>query len=114
MARRKRRYHQVAIGISALILVAAISIGYILLKEESRGGALEEDARKVLLLLLSEGESVDDFSKIDYEKLKKSVDSRTEIAIYFEDEKNNIIEMNGKNCLGSGMIKVNGVSCGNR
>lgn len=52
-------------------------------------------------------------SGMAYNELKEEFHVDNEFCIYFEDEKGNIIDMEGVRSIGSSEIEINGVPCGN-
>jgi hypothetical protein len=104
--------------IAALILFDASSTGLqrSSIERESviLAGNLLDDPQNVPAILVNnrlDTAGVHELAAIEYGALKKQLGITADFALYFEDAEGNLVQLDGRPCIGSGKMSVNGQKC---
>ena len=57
-------------------------------------------------------EKLEEIVEMDYKELKENLNVENDFCVYFEDEDGNLVEIKGVKAIGSEIIEINGVPCG--
>jgi hypothetical protein len=110
--------------IAAVLFLMAAKV--LLEQQDFPDKQLQEDADKILNAITTNNlrvlksdfvdeKGIEELMKKDYISLKNDLGIKSDFCIHFEDNKGNLIRINGMSAgIGSSNVKVNGISCGKK